>query len=77
MTLRAMCLANGKASQLAEAHFILDAPPAALAGKWKCISEDCSGNVRSAHLVDSLWWEDAVPLLCQSRIPAVPVPYSR
>ncbi len=55
MTLRAMCLANGKMSQLAEAHFILDAPPAALAGKWKCISEDCSGNVRggSAHLVDS------------------------
>jgi hypothetical protein len=38
-TLRAMYLANGKTSQLAEVQFILEAPPATLAGNGKCISK--------------------------------------
>ncbi len=72
-TLRAMCLANGKTSQLAEAQFILEAPPATLAGNGKCISED---TVATSGVV--LIWLTAFDgkMLCLSCAKSFPLNYT-
>ena len=72
-TLRAMYLANGKTSQLAEAQFILEAPPATLAGNGKCISED---TVATSGVV--LIWLTAFDgkMLCLSCAKSFPLNYT-
>ena len=49
MNLSAMCFANGKASQLAEAEFIIEAPPAQLAGK--CCVDQRAAAVTTSQMV--------------------------